>query len=439
MRLIPLLTAIVVTTVLYLAVFERDALLAFALGDATAQQAGTTQTSTEPAAIAAPEPARIGVVVQRSTARTIDSAVILRGQTEAARQVEVRAETSAMVISEPLRRGAFVQKGALLCQLAPGARNASLNEANARLSEAKSRVPVSKARLQEAKARLQEALINNNAAEKLSKGGYASETRLVATKAAVATAQAGIKSAESGLEAASAGIEAAAAHVVAAKREIDRLTITAPFEGLLESDAAELGSLMQPGALCATVIQLDPIKLVGFVPEAQVDRIRVGALAGAELATGLQVRGQVIFLSRSADPTTRTFRAEISVPNPDLKIRDGQTAAILISADGVLAHRLPQSALTLNNDGQLGVRIVKDGNIVGFNPVKLIRDDIDGIWVSGLPEQANVIVMGQDFVTAGVLVTPTWAPAVTSALTSAKTSTPAKNLAKNPTRQEASQ
>jgi len=407
MRLIPLLTAVLVAGVMYLAVFERDALLAFARADAeTTEEEATSQG--EEAIADAGASAKIGVVVLRSTARTIDSAVVLRGQTVAARQVEVRAETSARVISEPLRKGAFVKEGELLCQLYPGAREANLAEARARLNEAKSRVPESAARLQEAHARLEEALINHNAAEKLSKGGYASETRLKSTKAGVAAAEASVKTAESGLEAATSGIGAATAAVAAAEREIDRLSITAPFEGLLESDAAELGSLMQPGSLCATVIQLDPIKLVGYVPEVEVNRVEVGAMAGAELATGTQVRGQVIFLSRSADPTTRTFEVEISVPNPDLKIRDGQTAAILIASDGALAHRLPQSALTLNNDGQLGVRTVGDGNIVQFRAIRLVRDDIDGIWVTGLPEQADVIVMGQDFVTAGVEVAPTY-------------------------------
>jgi multidrug efflux system membrane fusion protein len=412
MRLIPMITAILVTGFLYVAVFERDALLAFALGDAQAESSETdanaTPTDTDETAAVAATSAKIGVVVVSSSVQTIDSAIILRGQTEAARQVQVRAETSAIVISEPLRKGAFVAHGDLLCRLDPGTRNAKLAEARARLSEAKSRVPESQARLIEAKARLQEALINNNAAQKLSQGGYASETRLVATQASVRAAEAGIKSAESGLEATSSGIEAAAANVAAAEREIARLTIAAPFQGVLESDAAELGSLMQTGALCATVIQLDPIKLVGYVPETDVNRVTLGAMAGAELATGERVQGQVVFISRSADPTTRTFAVEISVPNPDLAIRDGQTAAIAIAAAGEQAHRLPQSSLTLNNKGQLGVRTVDANNIVQFVAVRLVRDDVDGIWVSGLPNQVDVIVVGQDFVTQGVAVSPTY-------------------------------
>ena len=74
MRLIPLLTALLVTVVLYLAVFQRDAMLAFALGEAGAQQ---TETETGGADGVATVPAAtdaVRVVVLRSQARTVDSA-----------------------------------------------------------------------------------------------------------------------------------------------------------------------------------------------------------------------------------------------------------------------------------------------------------------------------------------------------------------------------
>ena len=224
----------------------------------------------------------------------------------------------------------------------------------------------------------------------------------------VSAAQAAIRSAQAGVEAATSGVESAAAGVQRAEQEIERLQIFAPFEGLLESDTAEIGSLMQPGALCGTVIQLDPIKLVGFVPEAEVDRVTVGANAGARLATGAQVQGIVTFLSRSADPQTRTFRVEITVDNADLSIRDGQTADIVIASDGVMAHLLPSSALTLNDEGILGLRIVDQDSLARFAPVTFLRDNADGVLLAGLPDQADVIVVGQEFVTDGVLVAPSY-------------------------------
>ncbi|MBT8474524.1 MAG: efflux RND transporter periplasmic adaptor subunit, partial [Alphaproteobacteria bacterium] len=355
---------------------ERDRLLDFASGD-DAPATTETEVTAEPVAEAVPS---VAVVAQRSQAQVIDSAVILRGRTEAARQVEVRSETNGLVISEPLRKGARVEEGALLCRLDIGTRDVALAEAQARLSEAQ--------------AGLADAEINQRAAARLSQDGFASETRVTAANAAVQSARAAVQSAEAG--------------IAAANKEIQRLEIRAPFGGLLESDTAEIGSLLQPGALCGTIIQLDPIKLVGFVPETEVDRVTLGASAGARLASGREVLGTVTFLSRSADPTTRTFRVEIEVDNSDQSIRDGQTAEIYVASDGAPAHLLPQSALTLNNEGRLGVRLVGNDNAAVFAPISVLRDTTEGIWVSGLEEDVAVIVVGQEFVTDGVPVTPTY-------------------------------
>ncbi|MDA5555544.1 efflux RND transporter periplasmic adaptor subunit [Shimia sp. MMG029] len=419
MRLIPFLTAILVTGFLFMIVVERERLLAFAssgnadLSDAEADTSSQTITSAQDTGDASSDPAAqdkslIRVVALRSEAREIDSAVILRGETQADREVEVRAETAGLVISEPLRRGVSVSAGQQLCRLDVGTREAVLAEARARLSEAKARIPSAEAAKIEAEARLEEALINDNAARKLSEGGFASSTRVASAAASVRAAEASVQSATSGLESTQAGIESAMALVAAAEKEIERLTITAPFDGLLESKTAELGSLMQQGTLCGTVLRLDPIRIVGFVPETEISRVYEGALAEARLTTGQQVAGQVTFVSRSADETTRTFRVEIAVPNPDLSIRDGQTAEIAISADGAAAHLLPQSALTLNDEGTLGVRLVDENNEVFFAATDILRDGTDGVWLGGLPEMANVIVVGQEFVTTGVEVNPTY-------------------------------
>ncbi len=411
MRIIPPLTALVVTASLYALVMERDSLLAFARGEDSTEVDSTDTATPEgqtQVADAGDGAVHVAVVALHSTARAIDNAVVLRGQTRALREVDVRAETTSTVISDPLRKGASVKAGDILCELDAGTRPASLHEAQARLIEARAKVPEAEARLEEAHAVLDEAQINLTAAQKLSEGGYASETRLASAKAAERTAQAAIASAKGGLESTRAGIESAVAAVAAAEKEIDRLVLHAPFDGILESDTAEIGSLLQPGSLCATVIQLDTIKLVGYVPEASINRLSLGARAGARLTTGQQVTGQVTFISRSADENTRTFEVEITVPNPDLAIRDGQTAEIMIASEGTKAHQVPQSALTLNNEGQLGVRVVREDRTAGFLPVTLLRDEAAGVWIDGLPDQADVIIVGQDFVTEGVALDPTY-------------------------------
>ncbi|WP_298913312.1 efflux RND transporter periplasmic adaptor subunit [uncultured Roseobacter sp.] len=419
MRFFSILAAVLVSAVLALFILDRPRL--YALIGKEYSETTEEMTAADTAVTEQASASLVKVVVQKSVARQIDTAVSLRGETKAAREVNVRAETSAVVVSEPLRKGARVETGQALCRLDESTRGTALAQAQAQLDEARARVPESAARLDQALAQLEEARINQNASAKLSQGGFASTTRLANSDAAVATAEAAVESARAGLQATQSGIQSAQANVATAQKEIERLVIKAPFSGLLESDTAELGTLLQPGDLCATIIQLDPIKLVAFVPETEVARVTEGALASARLVSGSgainasvtesrgqEVRGQVTFLSRSADETTRTFRVEIDISNSDNSIRDGQTAEILISAEGATAHLLPQSALTLNDEGTLGVRTIDANAIVAFHPVTLMRDTLEGIWVTGLADKADVIVLGQEYVVAGVQVAPTY-------------------------------
>jgi len=347
MRLFPILAAIVVCALIYVAIFFRSP------SEAPTQAAVNTPAQSKNV---------VGVHAISSKARAIESAVIVRGQTEASRQVDLRAETSGLVISDPISKGSYINAGQLLCELDPATRKASLAEARARLSEAE---------------------INHAASSALVGDGFASETRVAQTQAV---------------------LDAAKAAVASAQKEIDRLQVKAPFSGILETKTAELGSLLQPGALCATLLQLDPMNLVGFVPETEIARVTHGALAGGRTAAGEEITGKVTFVSRTADPTTRTFRVEIAVDNKNQTLRDGQTAEIVIQAEGRKGHLLPQSALTLNDDGDLGVRVVQADNTSQFFAVTLLRDTPEGIWVSGLEDTANVITIGQEYVADGVTV-----------------------------------
>lgn len=443
MRLIPFVSALLVIGLLYLVLLQRPALITFAEGegfeqalavardeaepsDAVKARLGDDESVAETADEAAPETAAesgealsadaaetdsraVRVVALHSEARTVDTAVQLRGQTEAARRVTLLSETTSTVVSAPLPRGTLIEAGQLLCELDPGTRMTSVLEAEARLAEAKASRPTAAASLAEAEARLEEAQINLTAAEKLSEGGYASTTTLASRRAGVRAAEAAVAGAEAGLTSTEAAIQSAEAGIAAAEKEIERLQIHAPFSGILEDDTAELGSLLTVGGTCATVIALDPIRLTGYLPETEVERVKPGARAGARLAAaGTEVAGEVSFLSRSADPTTRTFKVEISVPNPELKIREGQTVSIAIEAEGVEAHFLPQSALTLNDEGVLGVRVVDEDKLAQFAPVEVLRDEVKGIWVTGLPATADVIIIGQDYVVEGVAVEPSF-------------------------------
>lgn len=357
MRIFPIITSVAVIIALYFFILERDTLLAYS-------QSETAETEMDDETSPAETPSGVSVVAIRSHERGIQNGIILRGRTEAARRVDVRAQASGLVTSEPLRKGAYVEAGQLLCALDAGTTAAQLGEAMARLKDAE----VSAA----------------NAAD-LAAGGFSPETAVIAKNAALQAAKSGV-----------ARIE----------ESIENLKIHAPFAGYLETDTAETGSLMQPGGMCATIIALETIKLVGFATEQDISKIEIGSLAGGRLVSGREIIGAVTFLSRASDPVSRTFRVEITVPNEDNSIRDGETADILIELAGEKGHLLPQHVLTLNSDGDLGVRVV-EGDIAKFMPVTILRDTEDGLWLKGLPATVDVITVGQEYVVDGSKIVPT--------------------------------
>jgi multidrug efflux system membrane fusion protein len=155
------------------------------------------------------------------------------------------------------------------------------------------------------------------------------------------------------------------------------------------------------------VIELDPMLFVGAVPEIRMNLAKVGLEATITTVSGQSAKGKVSYLSSSADPGTRSFPVEIEIPNGDGKILDGITATAVVNLGSAPVHLLPQSALTLDDAGVIGVRAVAaDGKVV-FYPLTIVRDTREGVWVTGLPPRVDVITVGQDFVQPGQIVKPT--------------------------------
>ncbi len=364
MRLIPLFTALLIAAGLYYWFGLRHD----PAGDAMAVRTDAAAASS-PADAAAPPEAPVQVVVLPSKAQQTSAELTLRGRTEADRSVEVSAETTGRVVSQPIRRGATVEEGQVLCRLDPGTRDAELAEAEASVEEMQ---------------------VQASGSAKLAKKGYAAETELKQNQAQLRAAQARLDK---------------------VRADISKLEIRAPFAGVLETDTAELGTLLIPGALCAEVVDLDPVTVESYVAEQEVDALRVGQPAEVHLVNGRTVEGKVTFISREGDEKTRTFNVEVTIPNPaddpEGAIRAGVTAEVSVRLPPQTAHLLPQTALTLDDDGRLGVRVAEDG-IATFYPVTILRETPDGIWVGGLPAEADVIIIGQEFVRDGrpVVATP---------------------------------
>ena len=180
--------------------------------------------------------------------------------------------------------------------------------------------------------------------------------------------------------------------------------VKAPFDGYLETFSVKEGDYLNTGAVCATIIDPDPMRLIGEVSEKEINLVKVGAKAVAELISGKKVEGVVSFVSTSANKGTRTFRVEIDVKNSDRSIRDGVSAQIAIEGDTILAHKISPSILMLGEAGELGIRTVNEDDQVEFKKIEILEDSMEGIWITGLPKNTRIITVGQEYVFQGQTV-----------------------------------
>ena len=158
------------------------------------------------------------------------------------------------------------------------------------------------------------------------------------------------------------------------------------------------GNFLERGQICATIIQLNPITFVAGVPEYDINKVRINQNVNVELVTGQKITGKLTFVSKSASPDTRTFSVESQIENLDGAIKDGLTANMTIEIDKVKAHKISPSILLLNDEGKLGIRVIKEGNLAKFVEIIILEDSEEGLWVTGIPEKVEIIIQGQGFV-----------------------------------------
>jgi multidrug efflux system membrane fusion protein len=288
----------------------------------------------------------------------------LYGQTRANREVSVKAETAGAVVALGVSEGKRVARGDILCRQDVDARQAVVNQAKANLRSVESDL---------------------NAARVLADKGYQSQTRVIQFEAQLDGARATLEQAE---------IEA------------DNVNIRAPFAGIWTRRDAQIGDYLSPGQSCGHLVDLSPLKLDVQLTQQQLGNIARDDAAEIILATGQTVQGKVTYVDAIADPGTRTFRTEIILPNEDGRLRAGVTGTVRLEAGRVDAHQLPSRVLTLNDEGDIGVRYVDNEDRVRFASVRTVDETPEGIWVTGLPERVRLIVEGQDFVDIGMIVDP---------------------------------
>ena len=321
--------------------------------------------SKKAAPVAAPTAQRlVTVAIRPSVAESVQQVFVAEGQALPARDTMIRAETSGQIAEVLVAKGADVEAGEVIARIATGARGADLT------------------RELEELARAQREFDN---AEALLARGVTTVDRVAQAQATLAAAQASVRAAE---------------------ETIGNTEIRAPFAGRLEALDINTGEFVSLGSDVGRIVDNTPLTIRIQIPQQSLRDIVVGQQAEVAFITGETGTGEVRFVGTSADAETRTFMAEIEVPNVGGLIPAGISAQLRISTGEVTAHFVSPAILSLGTDGTLGIKTVNAGNKVEFHRIGIVRAQTDGIWVSGLPDETRIISIGQGFVSNGETVNP---------------------------------
>lgn len=304
------------------------------------------------------------VEVTQSQAQSYTPVVVLRGVTSGNKEVTIRAASDAILMKRPFSDGSFANKGDIIAQLDPEDKQAQLLEAQALLKQRTSEL---------------------KAAESLSLKGHRSAIEKQRATAAHATAY---------------------ARVQTILNQLEKRTITAPFDGIIFNHQADEGQFMRSGDVIVSMVSLTPLVIAADASEKDMPFIEKGQKAHIRLTNGQMVDATVTYKAPATTTNARTFRIEAETPNDDANIPSGFSVELIVQRQSILAHRIHASLLSLDDDGRLGVKIMAEGNIARFITVTAVGEDTDGIWITGLPQRSTIITRGQGFILDGATVMP---------------------------------
>ena len=339
----------------------------------------------------------------------IDQSIELQGQTTHNKKIDVKSETTGNITEINFNRGDKVSAGDELIKISIENRKEILNSSKKDLERLNKELNLNEKnklnRLSQNKELIKLYEIEFASAQQLIDKGLSSKSKLSLASFNLANAKSDQEDILINFESQKSNIESQIANVKSQLKnielDIENTSINSPFEGIISDKMIEVSEYITPGNPLFTIIDLTPIKIQGYLSEFDVNKVKLGTKATIENANGIKKEGIISFISPSAETSTRTFEITIEAENSDLSFKSGITTKIVIAGSELKAHKIPPSILTLQDDGTVGVKAVNEENIVIFYPTTSVKDTIDGIWVSGLPDKVNLIVTGQEYVAIG--------------------------------------
>ncbi len=281
------------------------------------------------------------------------------GELEPKTKVEISAQVSARILELPFRENQLVKEGELVVRLDARDLKALLDSANAQLLSEEARLEGARASLANSEAELSRR-------QKLVASGDIAKTDLE-------TAQLQYDTALSTLRQVQHGIDIAKANITRAEKDLDNTIIKSPMNGVITKLNAEVGetvvvgTLNSPGSVILEIADLDTMRLIARVDEANIARVKDQQTATVYVNAfpDLKIPGVVetIGLKREQDTNgTRYFETKVLIERPrDLLLRSGLTANVDIDVDSYDdVMKIPSQAVLDRAVDDLPADIVKD-------------------------------------------------------------------------------
>lgn len=282
----------------------------------------------------------------------------------------------------PLQEGDRVRQGETLAQIRTGDFTVKLNAARSQLAE-----------VEAALAQARQA--------------YERAAALYETKSLTRTDYDAAKAAYEGVQARRDG---ARALVNEAENALADATLKSPLDGTVIKRMIEVGALVGPGTPGFVVADTATVKVLFGAPDPVVRRLERNQRQGITTETFPNERfeGRITSLAPAADPGSLVFDVEVTIPNPDGRLKPGMVASIEIPGETAGARMaLPLSAIVRAPDKPDGYAVYviepRDGAPhARLREVSLGPMISNGVAVTaGLHPGEQVIVTGATIVADG--------------------------------------
>ena len=296
--------------------------------------------------------------------QTLDEYRVLNGEIEAVNKATVSAQTAGRVSKLNYDVDDYVSKNSILVEFTNDEQKSGLKQAEENAKAAKiafEQAETDYVRVKDiyekklvAKSQLDQALSNRNALE--------------------------------------AKASAAEAAVLAAKKQFEYTVIRAPYDGIVTNRFVEQGETVSPGTPIMEGLSLDNLRVITYVPESIITKVRNNPHAIIQLNDGTEIVADKITIFPYANQATRTFKVRLDLAQTENTLFPGMSVKIKFKIDEKPAITIPESAIVTRSELIMAYVLSDNGEILPRQVKTGIKHDGKIEVISGISENEKVLI-----------------------------------------------